>query len=134
MKKLLVERPQFWWTGLHEQATLTRIIDHLHGYWSEVKYFIQRGLYGYSDKDFWNANDHLAYIIVEACETLQRTKKGVPSQYKTWREWDRVLARIAKGFRLYTKYQYDDYKGQKWKKELHMSFKLLEENFENLWD
>lgn len=134
MKHMLVERPKWWEYSLHDEPLYIQLYDYLKGYVLEVKYFIQRGLYGYSSKDFWNAEDHLSYLIVEACGYLRVQKKGIPTKYKTWREWDRVLAQIQKGFSLYQKYKYDDWRGKKWKKELHMSFKLLEDNFESLWD
>ena len=99
----------------------------------EIKYFFQRGWRGYSDKDFWNAEDHLSYIICEACETLRVRGMGIPSKYETEDEWHQVLEEIKHGFKLYKDHHYEE-DPEKWEKPLARSFKLLEENFGFLWD
>ena len=99
----------------------------------EIKYFFQRGWRGYADKDFWNAEDHISYIICQACATLRVTSKGIPNKYKTMEEWHQVLSEIEHGFTLYKDNHYED-DPEKWETPLKKSFQLLEENFESLWD
>lgn len=60
----------------------------------EAKYFIQRGQRGYSDRDLWNANDHIARTA--AAFLRDRGKHGVPGGFAEDDEpWEVTLERWA---------------------------------------
>jgi hypothetical protein len=69
--------------------------------YNEVRYFIQRGYRGYSDRDAWAFDDYLAKVISKGVEHLRLIKHGWPGDPMTEEEWDRILKDIVEGFELY---------------------------------
>lgn len=75
----------------------------------EVKWFIQRGRRGYSDRDSWNLGYYLAQWMPEAVRSL-KAGHGVPARFvdvdeptemdmvRYRAQWDVTLETIAKGF------------------------------------
>jgi hypothetical protein len=47
----------------------------------ETIYFLQRGLYGWSERDCWAVDTHLSAIIPEMLSHLKATKHGVPQKF-----------------------------------------------------
>lgn len=64
----------------------------------EIKYFYQRGVRGYSDRDVWNFNDYLAKIISEGCSKMSKQCYGYPSGMST-EKWKSILTEISTGFK-----------------------------------
>jgi hypothetical protein len=54
----------------------------------EIKYFIQRGKRGYSDRDLWDFDNYLSKIIPPAVRHLAKNAMGCPE----------ILEEIAQGF------------------------------------
>lgn len=69
-------------------------IDH---YWRELKYFFQRGLYGYSESDVWSLDAYLCTWLPSAIMELRDQSHGCPQDLEM-EEWKEILRRIAKGF------------------------------------
>lgn len=70
----------------------------------EIKYFYQRGTRGYSDRDCWDIDSHLASIIPPMVRTL---KDGCGSPSKLYdptsvnnehHKWHEIVEEIAQGF------------------------------------
>lgn len=70
-----------------------------------IKYFIQRGVRGYSDEDTWDAHYYLCKIIPPMVRNIKENSIGCPSDLydeskkndECWR-WEEVLESIAQGF------------------------------------
>lgn len=86
---------QPWW-----QRTWWPIWRFFHNYgpralFQEAKYFIQRGRRGYSDRDLWNANSHIARTVLAFL--ANGGKAGVPSIFcKEGETWEKSMARWRK--------------------------------------
>lgn len=65
----------------------------------EIKYFIQRGRRGYSDRDLWSYDHFLADIIGNGLKQLAKTTHGWPdSKFETFEEWQAELNKISDAF------------------------------------
>lgn len=72
----------------------------------DTKYFIQRGVRGYSDRDCWNMDSHLTRIIPPMVKYLKEKGMGIP----TWsenkpddvaeKEWHTILDKIHLTFKI----------------------------------
>lgn len=51
------------------------------------KYFIQRGLRGYSDEDLWNLWDYYQELIVKSLNDFAKLKNSHPMDYKNVDDW-----------------------------------------------
>lgn len=115
----------------------------------EIKFFVQRGLRGYSDRDVWSINWFLADILPPMLRQLKDTKHGTPIEFCEFNEdndvtneetaqsqWESLLTELAEGFELAQKMGEDPeaYQDKKNKKKLSRTFQLFEEHFFNLWD
>lgn len=136
-----------WWDGIWFG------IKHFNIF-KEIKYFIQRGIRGWSDRDAWGAYNHISAIISEMAEYLAKpATKGCTSSYpgslKSWKEWQRILKKISRAYRLIN--EKECYSPIIWKehpslarwcgmqthdefKKIQEGKKLLEKWFYFLWD
>ncbi|MEK6880087.1 MAG: hypothetical protein AABY22_10785 [Nanoarchaeota archaeon] len=59
-----------------------RFFNHIQEFpetsYYEIKYFIQRGIHGYSNRDVWGFHHYLSYTIVGGLKRLKETKHGYP--------------------------------------------------------
>lgn len=105
----------------------------------EIKYFIQRGRRGYSDRDTWGFDHYLAEIISGGTKHLSKHLSGYPSSpfskekypFNSTKEWKAFLLKISKGFKNYNK---EDWGSNKDRKELSESMIMFVKRFQNLWD
>lgn len=126
----------------------------------ELKYFIQRGRRGYSDRDLWNFDEYLYKIIPPALRHLAKRSFGCPSEL--WDEkdknnechkWSEILEEIAQGFEAakeidtsfgcqykkelkdgaYT-YEYDKKRAKLLTEKFERGMDLFKKYFLNLWD
>lgn len=75
---------------------------------NEIKYFIQRGMRGWSDRDLWCLYGHLAKIIAEGTIELKLKGYSLPSTInpvtKEWdydeKRWKEIQEKIIKGFAI----------------------------------
>lgn len=51
------------------------------------KYFIQRGIRGYSDEDLWNLWDYYQEIIVKSLNDFAKLKNSYPMDYRNVGDW-----------------------------------------------
>jgi hypothetical protein len=70
---------------------------------SNIKYFIQRGIRGYSDRDVWDFNDYLAGVISGGTRKLAKDPIGHPVSLDSAEEWSNMLTRIASAFETFPK-------------------------------
>jgi len=126
------------------------IINKLLGIPREIKWFIQRGVRGYSDKDCWNLDYYIADVLQSSCTTMRKRSNGFPVG-TTEDEWDRILADISYGFWAYNNYgsgfdadfsndedylEVDVFEAAEATRlrYLNRSLDLLKDYFPNLWD
>lgn len=124
-----------------------------------IKYFIQRGKQGWSDKDAWSIDYWLVNSLIPMLEILRTNKQGVPSSMYRAKDgvdidknptdeadvlaeqrWDNVLGEILYGLKCAKKlqdmdYDYEDQElGIKLTKSSQRSFKLIGTHLFNLWN
>ena len=113
----------------------------------EIKFFIQRGRRGYSDRDIWALDGYLSDIIIAGCKKLKETKHGVPSalicdkdgkQIMTVDEgiieFNKILDKIIRAFELEQKILEQFILSDEENKEREEGWKLFENWFHSLWD
>lgn len=100
--------------------------------YNEIKYFIQRGKRGYSDRDLWDLDFYLATIISSSVKNLK-------DNYITYgaceKEWISVLDDIVFAFEKEKKIieenlQLTDLENQRYKR----GWKFFNNHFQELWD
>lgn len=63
-------------------------------YYRYIKHFIQRGRRGYSDADLWNANDHIARIVIAFLDHTENCPmSGYPANL-TEKKWNDYKAEL----------------------------------------
>lgn len=97
----------------------------------EIKYFIQRGRRGYSDRDCWGLSDHLSSILPGMLRSLKDENNE---------KWDELLESMAQGFeadikanKMFCKELFLTDKHTKLKKQRDESLKLLVKYYDSLW-
>ncbi len=101
----------------------------------EIKYFIQRGRRGYSDRDCWGLSDHLSSILPGMLRSLKEERS-----IKREKGWDELLESMAQGFeadikanKMFGKELFLTDKHTKLKKQRDESLKLLVKYYDSLW-
>ena len=64
----------------------------------EVKYFIQRGKRGFSDRDCWGFDYYLAKVISGGIDKLIKNIHGYPGNLKNIKQWITILKKIKQTF------------------------------------
>jgi len=71
----------------------------------EIKYFIQKGKRGFSDRDLWSFDDYLCEIIPPALRQLAKRSYGCPGDLWDKKrvndecyKWKEILEEMAQGF------------------------------------
>jgi hypothetical protein len=115
----------------------------------EIKYFIQRGIRGYSDRDLWDFNYYLSSMLPKALRQLAGQTISYPCFQKgfTFEKWQKALNKMADGIEAYdiaddkfSKYilenKVDLYikKMDIAKRKQDNALKLFVKYFNNLWD
>lgn len=103
----------------------------------EVRYFIQRGRRGYSDRDMWGLDYYLTSWMPSALKQLRRTKQGTPIGLSEI-QWQGKLARIIRAFETAQKLSDLTYikpeEYQKALKQFRKDFDVFKNYYFNLWD
>jgi hypothetical protein len=141
-----------------------RIMDFIKNIPREIKWFFQRGIRGYSDKDVWSIDIWFKSIIIPMLEQLKETKQGHPIDM-TEEEWNLTLNNMINYFKECTDFycsekneyedeymsrimsanEYDKLLASKWlkreeeidkyKNEMkNKAFELFSKHFYSLWD
>lgn len=122
----------------HPKYFIPRFFESItFGVYRKIKYFIQRGVQGYSDEDVWGLSDHLAEILPNAIRSLQNGM-GYPYGLSE-KKWNSVLEEIAIGFESYKTIseEFIDLQSEKGKelwKKWQKGSRLFVKYFPNLWD
>lgn len=74
----------------------------------EIKWFIQRGKHGYSDRDVWGLDTYMASVIYGSLKQLKENKCGCPATYNnktkqydySVKRWNEILNEMVIGFAL----------------------------------
>jgi len=111
----------------------------------EIKYFIQRGKRGYSDRDLWNFSDYLSEMMPKVLRHY-KGNVGCPSNFydkeainNEYHKWDETLEAIAQGFEA-AKYLNEhtfikDLDKQKnLEEKMKLGLNLFVENYLSLWN
>lgn len=120
-------------------------------FYLETKWFIQRGIRGYSDRDCWGIDYYLADIMPKMIRELKKNKHGIPSsmfsknarlnkyndytkqEYKrAEKRWENTLNTIIKTFETAKKIQNSNliyYSTNVYKSNTQLIKKLKENNF-----
>ena len=96
--------------------------------WDEIRWFVQRGLYGYADSDWWSLNWYLMEWLPSALRRLAGGH-GYPADL-TEAEWKEMLLKAADG--LDKGFDYWNYNGVPIEFDDAMDF--LHKWFWSLWD
>lgn len=141
-----------------------RIMNFIKNIPREIKWFFQRGIRGYSDKDVWSIDIWFKSIIIPMLEQLKETKQGHPIDM-TEEEWNLTLNNMINYFKECTDFycsekneyedeymsrimsanEYDKLLADKWlKREEEIdkyknemkdkAFELFSKHFYSLWD
>ena len=89
-KRIAFRGPPYTWRYM-----LTRPWEIVSWVWGEVRWFIQRGLYGYSDYDWWGLDGYLLKWLPSALRELANGH-GYPADL-TEVEWRDMLLKTADG-------------------------------------
>jgi hypothetical protein len=105
--------------------------------YDEVKWFIQRGYRGYSDRDVWSIDWYLCSWMPQALEQLKRTTHGHPIGVSK-KSWGNKLDLMINAFKIARKIQDYDYKMPKEYKlalrQFRRDFNVFKIHFFSLWD
>lgn len=96
MKK---RRIAFEGTGLRWSYQLFRPWIVVNHYLREVKWFIQRGMYGYADSDVWGLSSYLDTWMPSALRVLKEGHSYPGTEEaSSMKKWARILEKMAQGF------------------------------------
>lgn len=111
------------------------IVDH---YLSQFRYFIQRGLYGYADEDWWSLDGYLEQWMPSALKHL-KYGHGYPGigSANTYKKWQLIVQKMIDGFEA--GYYLSENFPSKNRFEILFSkqkegLKLFIKHFNDLWD
>ncbi len=65
-----------------------------YDWWREIKAFVQRGLYGYADTDFWDYDRYLLTVLSTSLEQFADNTTSIPGGVSSG-AWKRKLHRVA---------------------------------------
>ena len=137
---MIKNRIAFNGSGYNKQYLFTHPWVVVVHYWRELKYFVQRGLYGYSDSDWWGLDYYLSQWMPSALRRFKRKGHLYPGYglANTYKKWGEILEKMAQGFEASEKIGGYAYKGttrlQKLQKQQKEGLKLFIQYFDNLWD
>lgn len=94
------------------------VFDKIHDFYREIKFFFQRGIKGYCDKDLWSIDYWFIKTIIPMLEEFNEIKHGVPIDMEE-EEWTMEIKNMIYCFKEST----DEYCSEK---------NEYEEDFHNL--
>ena len=131
----------------------------IRDFFKEIKYFIQRGRRGWSDRDIWSFDSYLCEVIPPVMRKFSKNNVGCPGELYDSKlvnnecaKWQSILEEIAQGFEAaeemknlrfdfqwekkgekYTK-EYKEEKQKQLAKKFDRGMGLFAKYFLNLWD
>lgn len=104
----------------------------------EIRWAWQRSRRGYSDRDVWGFDTHLARIISGGVRQLIGELHGWPGPPMTFEEWQGILDKIATGFEAYLALHeetpFDEAERDRLARQFDEGLGLLGEHLPGLWD
>lgn len=110
-----------------------RVLQFIKDIPREVKWFIQRGKRGWSERDVWSVDSYLNKVIPEMLVELAKTTHGVPSKYMKHEKWCNLLRGQASMYYL-LQVQVDNWDFKNARKTLKKIHKFMDKYYFNLWD
>lgn len=113
-----------------------RIFEKIKDIPREIKWFYQRGRYGYAENDLWNLDDYLLSWLPKAIREFRDNTQGYPN-IKSFNEWKKILTKMANGLESGIELMWNTgtkRKMEKLDKEFKEGMKLFHKHFFNLWD
>ncbi len=98
----------------------------------EMRWFIHRGLYGYSDYDTWALNDYLLKWLPSALRDMAKEAHGHPTYLSSVEEWRGILRGMADG--LESGQDYWDKHERRVPEEFMAAMDNMRDFFWSLWD
>lgn len=92
---------------------------------AEITHRRQRMKRGWSDRDAWSLDHHLAHVISGAIRYMADIAHGWPGEPMTYEEWVQILRDIADGFEAHTL----GYDGPEVKAERQVKFNMAMDLF-----
>ena len=104
----------------------------------QAKWFVQRGLRGYSDEDTWSLDHYLASWMPQALRQLKQNSHGHPDGM-TYAGWQTRLRKMADGFEAAhalnaTMRDWSTKEGRALQRKFQQGMKLFQEHYFKLWD
>ena len=141
MKASWADEPMLTKIGTWFSIEFDRIKDWLPKIFRRIKWFIQRGKRGFSDRDVWGFHYYISEVISDGIRHLRLHNYGYPANIESPEEWDTILAKIERAFRLTEDdecmYSVEDgelVENKEIKKQLDEGFALFREYYLHLWD
>ena len=118
--------------------TIYNLPDVPRDTYNEIKYFIQRGCRGYSDRDVWNLCSYLSDNISNSLKSLEKNRHSYPMNL-TDKQFKTILSDIIFTFEKEKEItEYDSYPNTKLSKEelarYNRGWRLFKKYFRSLWD
>lgn len=107
---------------------------------NEIKYFVQRGMRGYSDRDTWSIDYYLSSWMPRALRSIAKTGMSYPGvgEVNTPKKWAEIIKKMEKGFEASNKLGDWKYSNPEELKKLQQTqkdgLKLFCKYFDALWD
>ncbi len=119
-------------------------LEAIRDLWRQTIWFVQRGLYGWADCDWWGLDDYLSTWLPYALRQYKKSGMSYPGwgSANTAKKWYAILEKMARGFEAVQELsdlefgnqkEYSE-KRDKLKKETEEGMKLFTKWFRNLWD
>ena len=87
---------------------MKRLLSDLRDVPYRIKWFIQRGLRGWADCDWWNMDSYLVGIIIPMLKRFRGDTHGYPCGL-TEKKWDSLLGEMIEGFEAAERVINDEY-------------------------
>src|SRR3990167_183363 len=124
------KHPDPWWE-VNLIWPLERFWEKIKDIPREIKWFWQRGKRGYADSDLWSLDFYLESWLPEALNQLAKETIGSPGEPMTFKEWQRILRKMAKGFKMVRDAE-NDFNWKNTKAKIKRNKKAYEQEQESL--
>ena len=94
----LTETISDWW--------YTLIINPIHNVKYHTKWFVQRRIYGFDDREIWNIDNTFYNWLLPRLKRFSEKNVCYPCRYKSMSSWQKELVNRIKQLELIIKYDY----------------------------
>lgn len=108
---------------------------------ARIKYFIQRGKRGYSDRDLWGLGYYISWLMTNALTDFEKNMNSYPAKLDDG-EWVDIIKDIRAGFKaildmeelVWVKTEDFNKEYKKLEKIKNKGLRLFAKHVESLWD